>query len=77
MKLFNLKKKDSTITEEEKTASETKIINLNNIDISETEEDLKKYCNTLSIDEIKYKLKNEKLDKNLKSVMEKSLEERK
>ncbi len=77
MKLFNFKKKDSTITEEEKTASETKIINLSNIDISEDKEDLNEYCNSLSIDEIRYKLKNEKLDKKLKKAMEKSLEERK
>ena len=31
--------KDSTITEDKKTASETKIINLNDINISENEDD--------------------------------------
>ncbi|MGL5591222.1 MAG: hypothetical protein ACRDCF_00565 [Mycoplasmoidaceae bacterium] len=76
MKLFKNKKKDSTITEDKKTASETKIINLNDINIDDTEEDKIKYCESLTIDEIRYKLKNEDLDVEMKKTMEKCLKER-
>ena len=76
MKLFKMMKKDSTITEDKKTASETKIINLNDINISENEDDKMKYCESLTNDEIRYKLKNEDLDVEMKKTMEKCLKER-
>ncbi len=76
MKLFKMMKKDSTITEDKKTASETKIINLNDINISENEDDKMNYCESLTIDEIRYKLKNEDLDVEMKKTMEKCLKER-
>ena len=75
MKLFKMMKKDSTITEDKKTASETKIINLNDINISEIEDDKKKYCESLTIDEIRYKLNNEDLDVEMIKTMEKCLKE--
>ena len=76
MKLFKMMKKQSTITENKITASETKIINWNDINISDNEDDKLKYCESLTIDEIRYKLQNEDLDVEMKKTMEKCLKER-
>ena len=70
MKLFKMMKTHWTITEDKKTASETKIINLNDISDSEYEDDKIKYCESLIIDEIRYKLKHEDLDVVMKKTME-------
>ena len=76
MKLFKMMKKDSTITEDKRTASETKIINLHDINIAEHEDDNMKYCEPLTIDEIRYKLNNEDLDVEMNKTVEKCLMER-
>ena len=76
MKLFKMMKNDSTITEDKNTASETIIINLNDIIISENVDDKMQYCETLTLDEIRYKLKNEDLDVKMKKTMERCLKER-
>ena len=76
MKLFKMMKKESTITEDKKTATETKIINVNDINISEDEEDEVKDGESLAVDEIRYKWKNEDLDVEMRKTMEKCLKER-
>ena len=52
------------------------LIHLTDINISENEDDKMKYCESLTIDEIRYKLKNEDLDVEMKKTMEKCLKER-
>ena len=76
MKLFKMMKKDSTITEDKKTASETKIININDINSSGKEDDKMKCGESLTIEEIRYKLKNKDLDVGMKNTMETCLKER-